>query len=130
MDTKLLNPSERISLIGGQFMKAYHLFDTAAQGSLEIDYPAIRESIVRLLLLIDETENGLRLVPKEYGSGGGGPDPVKLCANCGKDCTAHFWMCDHRDEIDTFWCPDCFNLTPCGRGDHGEGCPTQVFGNS
>lgn len=47
-----------------------------------------------------------------------------LCAGCGHVCTSHHWMCDRRDGV---WCNVCFHLTPCGKGKHGEGCPTQVF---
>lgn len=47
-----------------------------------------------------------------------------LCALCGRNCTNHHWMCD-RLEVD--WCSGCFPQTQCGKGRHGEGCPTQVF---
>jgi hypothetical protein len=46
------------------------------------------------------------------------------CSICDDDCTRHRWMCDRVDGV---WCPRCFELTACGAGDHGEGCPTQVF---
>ena len=49
-----------------------------------------------------------------------------ICSGCGKDCTTNFWMCD--EETDEWkWCPDCFDTTPCGMGEHGEGCPTQAM---
>jgi hypothetical protein len=47
-----------------------------------------------------------------------------VCSNCDKDCTRHRWMCD---RVDGAWCTVCFAWTACGVGDHGEGCPTQVF---
>lgn len=58
-------------------------------------------------------------IPAEKMTVGGLP-----CSKCGADCTAHHFMCDRMEGQ---WCEDCFDLTPCGRGKHGEGCPTQVF---
>lgn len=52
-----------------------------------------------------------------------------ICCNCDKDCTAHHWMCDEPDQ-DGAWCPDCWEKTACSQGVHGEGCPTQVFGDA
>jgi hypothetical protein len=51
-----------------------------------------------------------------------------LCARCSNECTKHHFMCD-RSTRDEAWCPECFPATPCGRDEHGEGCPTQVFGD-
>lgn len=50
---------------------------------------------------------------------------LQTCAACGSAVRAYY-MCD-REETDAIWCDDCFAKTPCGRGDHGEGCPTYVF---
>lgn len=47
-----------------------------------------------------------------------------ICSTCGTDCSNQFWMCD---EIEGTWCPECFDKTPCGKGEHGEGCPTQAL---
>lgn len=47
-----------------------------------------------------------------------------LCVNCGEDCTNQHFMCDRAEGQ---WCPECFGDTPCGKGDHGEGCPTGVL---
>jgi hypothetical protein len=47
------------------------------------------------------------------------------CQNCETDCTMNHFMCDK--EAEGVWCPECFEQHPCGKGDHGEGCPTQVF---
>lgn len=52
-----------------------------------------------------------------------GRPPVK-CATCGTDCSAMFAMCDEEMKE---WCPPCFEATPCGKGEHGEGCPTFAF---
>lgn len=49
-----------------------------------------------------------------------------LCKTCGKDCSAQRMTCDSTDE-DVSWCPECFNDTPCGKGEHGEGCPTMLI---
>lgn len=46
------------------------------------------------------------------------------CSKCGVDCTFRHWMCDRREGT---WCSHCFGKTACGKGSHGEGCPTQVF---
>lgn len=46
------------------------------------------------------------------------------CCKCGKDCTNYHFMCD---KVDGVWCPDCFEETDCGKGEHGEECPTAVF---
>jgi hypothetical protein len=38
-------------------------------------------------------------------------------------------MCDEAvssNEQDPVWCQECFEKTPCGKGEHGEGCPTLV----
>lgn len=50
-------------------------------------------------------------------------EPVD-CAACGAKDLKHFFLCD---ETEGAWCPACFGHTPCGRDEHGEGCPTQVF---
>lgn len=47
-----------------------------------------------------------------------------LCLECDTDCTEHYLVCDIQDGT---WCPYCFDNTLCGRGEHGEGCPTSVF---
>lgn len=58
-------------------------------------------------------------LPEETMTVGGLP-----CSKCGADCKAHHFMCDRMEGQ---WCGPCFDRTPCGRGKHGEGCPTQVF---
>lgn len=50
-----------------------------------------------------------------------------VCDRCGKDCTSNYWMCD---RLMAQWCSECFAKSPCGKGKHGEGCPTQVFDDS
>lgn len=52
--------------------------------------------------------------------------PEQVCASCGHDCRDRHWMCDNADPR-SVWCPDCWPQTYCGRGLHGEGCPTQVL---
>lgn len=47
------------------------------------------------------------------------------CCNCEEDCTARHFLCDV--QTDSVWCPDCFALTACSAGVHGEGCPTLVM---
>lgn len=60
------------------------------------------------------------------------PEREEHCAKCSKECTNHYFMCDEAqpnpDNTDPVVCPECFPTTPCGRGEHGEGCPTQVVG--
>lgn len=53
-------------------------------------------------------------------------EPAKpvVCAVCGRDCSRQYWLCD---DIDKAWCPKCFPKTACGRGKHGEGCPTMCL---
>lgn len=56
------------------------------------------------------------------------PNPPReptICTDCFRPTSAHFFMCD---RVDGEWCPECFEKTKCGRGKHGEGCPTAVFG--
>lgn len=50
-------------------------------------------------------------------------EPV-TCTACGAKDLQHFLMCD---ETLGEWCPECFDKTPCGKGEHGEGCSTSVF---
>ncbi|TWB15575.1 hypothetical protein [Nitrospirillum bahiense] len=53
------------------------------------------------------------------------PDPEPTtCSVCG---AAPFTLV-HCDQDDGAWCTDCFDGTPCGKGHHGEGCPTMVHG--
>jgi hypothetical protein len=55
------------------------------------------------------------------------PLPEQInCEGCGADCRRRFFMCD-LEPGDTFWCHECYFATPCGRGDHGEGCGTLVM---
>lgn len=54
-------------------------------------------------------------------------DKREKCATCEADCTAHHFMCDEEPSVDAVYCPECFGDTPCGKGEHGEGCMTQVF---
>lgn len=54
------------------------------------------------------------------------PASVFKCTGCGH-CIGDgqllnaVYFCD-RDEGQ--WCGKCFDDTSCGKGDHGEGCPT------
>lgn len=53
------------------------------------------------------------------------------CAICGEECSRHYFMCDEAQPLpggkDPVACSDCFPDTPCGSGEHGEGCMTQVI---
>lgn len=49
---------------------------------------------------------------------------IILCCNCDHDTTPRFFTCD--EDPDALWCTDCFALTACSAGVHGEGCATQV----
>lgn len=49
-----------------------------------------------------------------------------ICFNCGVDCTNHFFMCDKSYNDDKDFCPECFAISSCGRGLHGEGCSTMA----
>lgn len=54
-------------------------------------------------------------------------ESMGTCFECGADCKKYHWMCDEAASFGfPQWCPECFEKTPCGRGDHGEGCPTMV----
>lgn len=53
------------------------------------------------------------------------PAEKVTCCNCEMDCTRHHFMCDQDDGE---WCQECWDKTACAQGVHGEGCPTQVFG--
>lgn len=46
------------------------------------------------------------------------------CFKCATDCTTRHFICDAADGE---FCPDCFALTPCGLGEHGESCRTHVI---
>jgi hypothetical protein len=48
------------------------------------------------------------------------------CFNCKRECGDHHFMCDLSESLDDVWCPECFGKTDCGKGEHGEGCPTSV----
>lgn len=52
--------------------------------------------------------------------------PRVNCVSCGEDCSQLHFMCDYSENVGDAWCPECFATTPCGKGEHGEGCPTQV----
>jgi len=45
------------------------------------------------------------------------------CSSCNKDITHQYMMCDIEEGQ---WCIECFELTPCGKEEHGEECPTMV----
>jgi len=48
------------------------------------------------------------------------------CDACGKKLEPGVYFgCD--EDIEKAWCPECFAKTPCGRGEHDEGCMTQIF---
>lgn len=49
------------------------------------------------------------------------------CKDCGEDCTRRHLMCDENLDQDAVWCPVCFDKTPCGLGQHDEGCATLVI---
>lgn len=54
------------------------------------------------------------------------PDLIpKTCVSCGHLLGSSFWMCD--EDMDGVWCEGCYPKTKCGKGKHGEGCPTHVF---
>ncbi len=46
------------------------------------------------------------------------------CAECSKTANPACF-CDRSG--DGVWCRQCFALTPCGRDEHGEGCPTIMW---
>jgi hypothetical protein len=48
---------------------------------------------------------------------------MTICKKCGEDCGNGHFMCDLEDGE---WCGECFGTTSCGKGEHGEGCPTLV----
>jgi len=49
-----------------------------------------------------------------------------FCAICNAGPLAVYMMCDYTlDSI--VWCESCFPKTPCGKGEHDEGCATKVF---
>lgn len=52
---------------------------------------------------------------------------LEYCGKCGKPVFGNYWGCDRTMK---WYCPECFDRTPCGKGKHGEECPTQVFEDS
>jgi len=48
---------------------------------------------------------------------------AEKCKTCG-DVVQIYHMCDIDEGP---WCSGCFLDTPCGKGEHGEGCPTNVW---
>jgi hypothetical protein len=55
------------------------------------------------------------------------PNELLFCGKCGKPLRGHYLACDRTMKE---YCEDCFEKTPCGKGKHGEGCPTQIFEDS
>lgn len=50
------------------------------------------------------------------------------CRTCRKPVEpGRYWFCDEQELSDQPWCDDCFDVTPCGKGEHGEGCSTLVI---
>lgn len=47
------------------------------------------------------------------------------CITCGVGVSVYM-LCDEDDPGGPF-CETCFSAHPCGKGEHGEGCPTSVF---
>lgn len=52
-------------------------------------------------------------------------DPT-VCTVCGWPVMIYN-LCDVEEGA---WCELCFPSTPCGKGEHGEGCPTHVIEDS
>lgn len=52
-------------------------------------------------------------------------DEFETCIACGADVSKAALMCD--EQINGKWCIDCFEKTPCGKGEHEEGCRTLVM---
>lgn len=48
-----------------------------------------------------------------------------ICCNCDSDCTARHFLCGVQTDVS--WCPNCFALTACNAGVHGDGCSTLVM---
>jgi hypothetical protein len=60
------------------------------------------------------------------GKDGVVPAPAEAltrCTTCGKGVSV-FALCD---EDNGAWCLECFEGTPCGKGQHGEGCRTVIL---
>lgn len=53
-------------------------------------------------------------------------DEVENCGTCGKPVTPMHFMCD--ETMLSYCAGPCWEVTPCSKGEHGEGCPTMVFG--
>jgi hypothetical protein len=51
-------------------------------------------------------------------------DLGEVCTSCQQRAWVYFY-CD--EAADGPWCEACFAATPCGRGEHDEGCATKVF---
>lgn len=52
------------------------------------------------------------------------------CSTCKETIGDHqqknaVYFCDRL--VTTAYCGACFNETPCGKGDHGEGCSTLMI---
>lgn len=56
---------------------------------------------------------------------------AEICCACGVEQSpgAPFFYCDESPQGDQAgpWCGPCFDKTPCGREEHGEGCETMMF---
>jgi hypothetical protein len=48
-----------------------------------------------------------------------------ICSKCSATVQVYN-MCD-RDTNNMNYCDKCFASHPCGKGKHGEECPTSVF---
>lgn len=49
---------------------------------------------------------------------------IMNCTLCSEELGNHYFMCDVTGGS---YHPDCFDQTPCGKGEHGEGCPIHVM---
>lgn len=70
---------------------------------------------------------GVGLSSRHDKEAAGMSNEILFCSQCSKPLLGYYCLCDRSDGQ---WCGDCFETTPCGKGEHGEGCPTQVFETS
>lgn len=77
------------------------------------------------LKALDAIEEQLRATRAAIAEQNAKEAAADKCTDCGTDLShAVAMLCD---EDDGQRCGDCFTKHPCGKGEHGEGCATQMF---
>lgn len=100
------------------------LFSIKGDGTIERG-PAFTTTDAMSLEFWDAIE---RMIVTNHGTVPFPQPSATVCCVCHQETKAHLYMCD---KVAGFvWCPECFALTPCSEGAHGEGCATMIMGST